>query len=253
VEYVAQIDAMRGADSVAGLRVATFAFAQAFGFRRAFFLNPIAKDPRSGRTLTSFGYSDSWARAYRRSLYLVDPLPELALAHAQPMRWGALRDDDRLPEAGRRYLRLIARFGMADGIAIPTYGPGLRCGLMGVGDCPDLDSFSARNLMFLQMGVQVSYARYCELVDVAMESGPPLSNREIDVLYWIAQGKSNAVISVILGISKQTVDTYARRIFAKLDVADRTAAAVAALQRGLFIAGAGRPRREMPAEVRVAG
>jgi LuxR family quorum-sensing system transcriptional regulator CciR len=253
VEYVAQIDRMRTAATAGELRVFTFDFARTFGFRSAFIVNPIAKDPRSGRTLTNSGFSESWARAYRRALFLVDPLPELALSQAAPFRWGPLRDDDRIPAAGRRYMRLIARFGLGDGLAIPTYGPGLRCGLLGVGDHPDLGGFGRRDLLMLQMGVQASYLRYCELVEAALDAGPPLSNREIDVLYWIAQGKSNAVISVILGISKQTVDTYARRIFAKLDVADRTAAAVAALQRGLFIAGAGRPRREMPAEVRVAG
>ncbi len=62
---------------------------------------------------------------------------------------------------------------------------------------------------------------------------PELSPREREVLGWIALGKSNAVIGEILGISRHTVDTHNRRIFRKLDTADRTTAAIRAVEYGL--------------------
>ena len=61
-----------------------------------------------------------------------------------------------------------------------------------------------------------------------------MSPREIEILRWIARGKSTPVIAEILGISRHTVDTLMRRIFEKLSVHDRTAAAVKGLQMGLL-------------------
>jgi DNA-binding CsgD family transcriptional regulator len=52
-----------------------------------------------------------------------------------------------------------------------------------------------------------------------------LSPKESDVLLWIARGKSNQDISVILGISTSTVCKHVEKILAKLKVENRTAAA----------------------------
>lgn len=60
-----------------------------------------------------------------------------------------------------------------------------------------------------------------------------LSEREQDVLKLIAQGMTNAEIAEALFISKGTVSNYVSTILEKLDVADRTQAAVLALRHGL--------------------
>jgi transcriptional regulator EpsA len=51
-----------------------------------------------------------------------------------------------------------------------------------------------------------------------------LSRREQEILNWIAEGKTNAEIAAILGISSFTVKNHAQRIFRKLDVSNRTEA-----------------------------
>jgi DNA-binding NarL/FixJ family response regulator len=61
-----------------------------------------------------------------------------------------------------------------------------------------------------------------------------LSTRELEVLQWLARGKSNTDIAEIIGASATTVDTYVRRLFAKLAVNNRIAAVVAALTAGLI-------------------
>ncbi len=58
-----------------------------------------------------------------------------------------------------------------------------------------------------------------------------LSAREAEVLSWVAQGKTNAEISRILGISARTVQKHLEHIFDKLGVENRTAAAAKALER----------------------
>ncbi len=60
-----------------------------------------------------------------------------------------------------------------------------------------------------------------------------LSERELDVLKLLARGLSNAEIANRLYLSPGTVRNYVSAILAKLDVADRTQAAVLALRYGL--------------------
>jgi len=55
-----------------------------------------------------------------------------------------------------------------------------------------------------------------------------LSGREAEVLAWVAEGKTNPEIALILSLSPRTVQTYVDRIFRKLGVETRTAAAATA-------------------------
>jgi Response regulator containing a CheY-like receiver domain and an HTH DNA-binding domain len=58
-----------------------------------------------------------------------------------------------------------------------------------------------------------------------------LTPRETEVLTWIAQGKTNYEIGVILSAATRTICKHVQRIFFKLSVENRTAAAVVALAR----------------------
>ena len=55
-----------------------------------------------------------------------------------------------------------------------------------------------------------------------------LTQREAEVLTWIAHGKSNRDIGEILGISPRTVNKHLEQIFTKLGVENRTSAAAQA-------------------------
>jgi DNA-binding NarL/FixJ family response regulator len=65
-------------------------------------------------------------------------------------------------------------------------------------------------------------------------SRPTLSQREIDVLKLMAQGKSNKEIGSALFISEGTVKSHLKRIFGKLGVISRTEAVANATRRGLI-------------------
>jgi len=58
-----------------------------------------------------------------------------------------------------------------------------------------------------------------------------LTPREVEVLFWISEGKSNQDIGVILGASTGTICKHVEHILSKLNVENRTAAAVVALER----------------------
>jgi DNA-binding NarL/FixJ family response regulator len=60
----------------------------------------------------------------------------------------------------------------------------------------------------------------------------PLSDREMEVLSFVTQGMSNKDIGTLLDISHQTVKNHVTSILRKLNVEDRTQAALYALRQG---------------------
>jgi len=63
---------------------------------------------------------------------------------------------------------------------------------------------------------------------------PELSERERQVLQYIANGRSNKEIGQVLYISENTVKAHVKSILTKLDAMGRTEAVAIALQRGLI-------------------
>ncbi len=62
----------------------------------------------------------------------------------------------------------------------------------------------------------------------------PLTERELEVLRAAARGLTNKAIGLLLDISDRTVQGHLRRIFEKLNAANRTEAVVTASQLGLL-------------------
>lgn len=69
-------------------------------------------------------------------------------------------------------------------------------------------------------------------LDESRETFSPLSPREMEILQYVTRGLSNKEIAFSLGISHQTVKNHMTAILHKLDVEDRTQAAVYALRHG---------------------
>jgi len=61
-----------------------------------------------------------------------------------------------------------------------------------------------------------------------------LTERELQVLKGMSEGRSNAEIGRQLFVSEDTVKTHARRLFRKLGARDRAHAVASAFRAGLF-------------------
>lgn len=68
---------------------------------------------------------------------------------------------------------------------------------------------------------------------VALES-LGLTEREAEVLAWVAQGKTNPEVGIILGMSSRTVQKHLEHVFEKLGVESRTAAILRAWHSGRY-------------------
>jgi DNA-binding response OmpR family regulator/DNA-binding CsgD family transcriptional regulator len=70
-----------------------------------------------------------------------------------------------------------------------------------------------------------------QVVIDALGAAFKLTTREAEVLYWLAKGKTNRDIGDILGSSPATVKKHLERVYVKLGVETRTAAASVAMSR----------------------
>lgn len=236
-EFWLLLDEINCARGVEQLRTAIMGSLAAIGFHAAYIVTPVSIDRQVGRQLFNIGFPHSWERRYRERFRAVDPLPDFALRHDRVFRWSDILALPDLPPGERRYISLMARYSRLDGVGVGCFGPQARSGFMAAGRPADSNALRYTNLLRVQTIGQMAFLRYAELVRPFDTEAPALSRREMDVMRWLAGGKSNSVIADILGIQKSSVDVYVRRIFDKLGVSDRTTASVRALALGLIVEG----------------
>ena len=123
---------------------------------------------------------------------------------------------------------------------------GLRAGAVGylLKDAPseklaEAIRVAARGETFLQPSVAAKVvAEFARLTRKTSESAgsltEPLSEREMEILRLIAKGASNREISGLLFLAEGTVKNHVTNILGKLDVRDRTQAAIKAKDSGLI-------------------
>lgn len=233
-DYSRCLTAVEACDAVAPLRRATLDALALLGITKAYFLAPLTKDARIGRIITNFGLPWNWERQYRATLYLSDPLPDLAMERLAPISWPEDLAGVKLDRKQQRYLDFAASHGLGRGIGVACFGPDGRSGFLGTvldAAAPVPDQQMLQQVHALG---QVAFQSYCRLIKLSQDV-PQLSNRELEVLHWIGRGKSNSVIADILEISPSSVDVYVRRLFAKLGVSDRTTASIKAYALGLLV------------------
>lgn len=73
-----------------------------------------------------------------------------------------------------------------------------------------------------------------ERVKKAPRNAYDLSAREVDVLRRVAKGKTNKEIASELQLSEKTIKNHIRNIFHKMEVYDRTEAAIKGVQEGII-------------------
>lgn len=147
------------------------------------------------------------------------PLAEQAIAHAEP---GWTRDRAALPDLLRAAIeRLLARRdvpGATQRIDLGTEGRAFAL------ECVLIAHYRENEVLIRlnQFDPQGDADR--------LQARLGLTEREAEVLLWISYGKSNADISDVLEISPRTVQKHLERIYEKLGVETRAAAAAIAIR-----------------------
>ncbi|WP_209017362.1 DNA-binding response regulator [Roseibium aggregatum] len=163
-----------------------------------------------------------------RFLLSVDLSGNICWATPQAMALIAVGDKSaegklgRLPSHAVDWLRTL----LLEGGKVPQMGQEVTAAMAG------------RELKFSYAGL-ISAGEHLLRVDEVSEGKPAdvlkaafeLTEREAEVLTWIANGKSNKEIAAILDMSPRTVNKHLDRIFGKLGVENRTSAAIVSLRK----------------------
>lgn len=92
---------------------------------------------------------------------------------------------------------------------------------------------TARSLRDARLAAQQPPVRDAGAVRAALARRYQLTAREVEVLEWVACGKTNRDIGEILGLSPRTVNKHLEHVYVKLGVETRTAAATLAIAMGV--------------------
>lgn len=208
-------------------------FYRARGFRSFCFVIPMVTKPDQFR-LYERGMPPEWMRRYlERDFDLIDPVSTAATTRNEVGTLGELLKQLTVNDVGRLFVEEATRMGLTDGLAIPTSGLRHARGFFGV------DNVAAEDLAKVDRSLMCAVAQHAHLrIDrIEEEHGAGidgLSPREAEILNWVAAGKSNPEIAMILGISEATVGTHLKRLFNKLGVHDRVSAVLAGFKLGML-------------------
>ncbi|MFN3310031.1 MAG: response regulator [Anaerolineales bacterium] len=86
---------------------------------------------------------------------------------------------------------------------------------------------------FLHPTIAARLMREITQISTPLENSEPLTEREVEVLRWIARGLSNQEIAAQLHVSERTITTHISNILDKLHLANRTQATLYALRKGI--------------------
>ncbi len=220
------------------LQKITFDFFKSLGATSIIYhlLPPIGATPMDpARSIHSWGFPMEWARKYTKERYFEhNPIIRKGRSKNQAFLWSDIRNENNLTEDEEIFLREMDEANLGDGIAIPTYGPNGYNGSLAFGLALDSVQLTQTQILLAQIIAQLAHQRHCLIIRFVGEKKISFSNQERQVIHWMALGKSNSVIADILDISQHTVDTYARRIYEKLDVSDRLSATLRGMSRGIL-------------------
>lgn len=181
----------------------------------------------------SAGFSDEWRTYYiDQGARLIDPGPDITMRRGKPTTWHDALSSRKLTKAELDYVAETVRMGITGGYGFPLWGPNGHNAYVAVGFPPGQPLPDEATINTHQMLLMNGHQKICELT--AANGEPSLSLRESEVLTWVGRGKSNTDIATILAISGDTVATYMRRIYAKLDCHDRIGAVIKALRLGII-------------------
>jgi DNA-binding CsgD family transcriptional regulator len=166
---------------------------------------------------------------------LIDPVVPFMARATRPFCWDDVRPYVRLGSPQISLLDECKRVGIHSIIVAPSQHPDGSCDVVGISRLrPELPD--PGRVRILQAICAQTWYRYAELTGhlVARQyEGIRLSNRELEVLNWIKDGKSNAEIAEIAGVSVKTVEFHVSNIMQKLRASNRISAVVIALRHGL--------------------
>lgn len=197
------------------------------------------------KNIINIDYPEEFLKIYFNKLIFDDPLIKEWLFTWKPQLWSAIYYRKYLKQVNPYLKSLSEDYNLKEGI---SHGfPDLEMKLathFSFGRSPErLSPRFARILEIVLPHIHQAFIRVSRKEEVLPSESPVkegrikgirLSLREIEVLKWTKEGKTNWEISVILGISERTVKFHMMNIFKKLNAVSRGHAVAKAFESGVL-------------------
>lgn len=225
--------------TTADVKEALVRFQKLFPFSRV--IGGLARLTPNGRfdgftNVVNVSYPEEWIKLYWQNGYFeVDPVFQTALNKAGTQHWGTTYREATSPKQ-QEFMAAAKEFGLGDGIT--TGSSDLACRVATFCSFASAESVDAERYVPL-----IEYFGY--YVHLALlRTAPPkaqsmdrcvkkLTMRELTILNWVKNGKTNWEIAQILGVTERTIRFHVESIFSKLDVTSRSQAVATAIEHGL--------------------
>lgn len=172
----------------------------------------------------------AWSAEYlRRGYARCDPvLRELTMAD-RPFAWSDITERRPLTAREAAVMTFAAEFGMRDGFVVPIFESS-NVGLVSLAAVGL--QLEAGQKEALTLAAVLLHNRLLALKRRQLRPAARLTEREYEVMQWIAAGKSDWQIGKILNISAKTVNYHVENVKRKFAVASRVQAVVAVMLQG---------------------
>lgn len=186
------------------------------------------------KTMMMNNYPTAWQQRYQAKNYLAaDPTVQHAMRSLQPILW-----TDELFSATPNLWEEARSFGLHHGWAQSLRDFNGVTGMVTLARSnePITDLELADKALAMLWLSQLTHATLspCWIPKLLPETTAKLSNREIAVLRWTADGKTAGEISAILKITERTVNFHINNAATKLNAANKTSAAIKAAMLGFL-------------------
>lgn len=193
-------------------------------------------NPISGTVHGFVNYPDAWKQYYgRQDFARIDPTLWSASRSIAPIDWKRLPRDENFANVFRN----ARDFGISEnGMTVPVRGPFGDIGMLSVTrntrpeNWEKLARHIVSDLQTFAVHLHDTVMRSDELTNVLRQ--PALSQREREVLQWIAAGKTYLDVGTILSISDRTVEVHLRSAREKLRALTTAQAVARAIGLGLI-------------------
>ena len=220
--------------NVAELRQTLESFCVAAGYR---YFTYISGRVVAGRRVTSFdprerpfrltNLPEDWQSEYSEKRYYDhDPVMLFALYNLLPDRWTNIIRRNEMSTKQQKIITEAADSGMRDGLIVPVHGPGGEFAVLSLSH-DETAQQAKTNVESDEAMIHLFALRFHSMARTMLDPVEPeapvdLTSREIDVLFWTAEGKSSWDISQILSISEATVNFHIKSAKEKLGVYNKT-------------------------------
>jgi len=177
-------------------------------------------------------WPSEWLNRYFSKNYIaIDPTIKMVKTSLEPFYWNELPSlYEKNPNADL-VMNEAMDFKLMEGLTVPiTTTEGRKCGCSFAGQHIDLTELTTGTISLLANYAFVKSAKLGADTSVA----PPMAPRQMDVIGWAAEGKTDWEIGMILHVSEHTVDKYMRQVKEKLDATNRVQMIAKAIRLGLI-------------------